>query len=56
MTTSSVRKHAGPGPTSDQAPVPEPKFAKSARTLDYLGRLVASLPCRGSSRDSRSDP
>jgi putative heme iron utilization protein len=39
MTTSSVRKHAGPGPTSDQPPVPEPTFAQRARTLVYLGRI-----------------
>ena len=39
MTTSSVRKHAGPGPTSDQPPVPEPTFAERARTLVYLGRI-----------------
>jgi len=42
MTTSSGRKHAGPGPASDQPPVPEPTFAERARTLVYLGR-VASL-------------
>lgn len=39
MTTSSNRKHAGPGPTSDQPPVPEPTFAERARTLLYLGRM-----------------
>jgi heme iron utilization protein len=39
MTTSSGRKHAGPGPASDQAPVPEPTFAERARTLMYLGRM-----------------
>ena len=39
MTTSSVRKHAGLGPTSDQPPVPEPTFAQRARTLVYLGRI-----------------
>jgi hypothetical protein len=33
MTTSSGRKHAGPGPASDQPPVPEPTFAERARTL-----------------------
>jgi hypothetical protein len=27
MITSSSRKHAGPGPASDQPPVPEPTFA-----------------------------
>lgn len=39
MTTSSGRKHAGPGPASDQPPVPEPTFAERARTLLYLGRI-----------------
>ena len=39
MTTSSPRKHAGPGPASDQPPVPEPTFAERARTLLYLGRI-----------------
>ena len=39
MTTSSGRKHAGPGPASDQPPVPEPTFAERARTLVYLGRI-----------------
>ena len=39
MTTSPGRKHAGPGPASDQPPVPEPTFAERARTLVYLGRV-----------------
>src|ERR1700758_2303875 len=39
MTTSSGRKHAVPGPASDQPPVPEPTFAQRARTLVYLGRM-----------------
>ena len=39
MTTSSGRKHAGPGPASDQPPIPEPTFAERARTLVYLGRV-----------------
>ena len=39
MTTSSGRKHAGPGPASDQPPFPEPTFAERARTLVYLGRV-----------------
>ena len=39
MTSSSTRKHAGPGPASDQPPVPEPTFAERARTLMYLGRI-----------------
>jgi heme iron utilization protein len=39
MRTSSGRKHAGPGPASEQLPVPEPTFAERARTLVYLGRV-----------------
>jgi putative heme iron utilization protein len=39
MTSSSARKHAGPGPGSDQPTVPEPAFAERARTLMHLGRL-----------------
>src|ERR1700752_4822891 len=39
MTTSSSRKHAGPGPASGQPPVPEPTFAERARTLLYLSRI-----------------
>ncbi len=39
MTTSSARRHAGPGPASDQSLVPEPAFAERARTLVYLGRV-----------------
>jgi heme iron utilization protein len=39
MTTSSGRKHAGPGPESDQPPVPKPTFAERARTLVDLGRV-----------------
>jgi putative heme iron utilization protein len=39
MTTPSVRKHAGPGPASDQPPVAEPTFGERARTLVYLGRV-----------------
>ena len=39
MTNSSSRKHAGPGPASNQPPVPEPTFAERARTLVYLGRV-----------------
>ena len=38
MSSSSPRKHAGPG-TSDQPPVPEPSFSERARTLVYLGRI-----------------
>jgi putative heme iron utilization protein len=38
MTTPSVRKHAGPGPASNQPPVPEPTFAERARTLVHLVR------------------
>jgi len=39
MTTSSARKHAGPGPATDLPLVPEPTFAERARTLVYLGRM-----------------
>ncbi|MGH9543585.1 MAG: HugZ family protein, partial [Terriglobales bacterium] len=39
MTAPSARKHAGPGPASDQPQVPEPAFAERARTLVYLGRI-----------------
>src|SRR5436305_375928 len=39
MTSSSIRKHAGAGPASDQPTVPEPAFAERARTLMYLGRV-----------------
>src|SRR5205809_1665719 len=39
MTSSSIRKHAGTGPASDQPAVPEPAFAECARTLMYLGRI-----------------
>jgi putative heme iron utilization protein len=39
MTTSSARKHAGPGTVTDQPPVPEPAFVERARTLVYLGRI-----------------
>src|ERR1700685_2601932 len=39
MTTSSVRKHAGPAPPSDQPAIPEPSYAELARTLMHLGRV-----------------
>ena len=39
MTTSSGRKHAGPGPASDHTAVPEPTFAERARTLLYRSRI-----------------
>jgi putative heme iron utilization protein len=39
MSSSSTRKHAGPGPASDQPAVPEPSFSERARTLVYLGRI-----------------
>src|SRR5271157_4022254 len=38
MSSTSTRKHAGPGP-GDQIPVPEPAFSERARTLVYLGRI-----------------
>ncbi len=41
MTTSSVRKHARPGPANDRPPVPEPTFAERARTLVYLSRMAS---------------
>lgn len=37
--SSSPRKHAGPGPASDQPAIPEPSFAERARTLVYLSRI-----------------
>ena len=39
MTSSSARKHAGPGPATDLPPLPEPTFAERAHTLLYLGRM-----------------
>src|SRR5436309_5252039 len=39
MTSSSIRKHAGVGPASDQPTLPEPTFAERAHTLLYLGRI-----------------
>ena len=39
MSSSSTRKHAGPGAASDQPAVPEPSFSERARTLVYLGRV-----------------
>ena len=39
MTSLPARKHAGPGPASDQPPVPEPSFAERVRTLMHLGRI-----------------
>ena len=39
MTSSSIRKHAGPGPTADQPAIPEPSFAERARTLLHMGRV-----------------
>ena len=39
MTASSVRKHAGPPPPSDQPAIPEPSYAERARTLMHLGRV-----------------
>ncbi|MFZ0862246.1 MAG: pyridoxamine 5'-phosphate oxidase family protein [Candidatus Sulfotelmatobacter sp.] len=39
MTSSSARKHAGPGSATDLPPVPEPTFAERAHTLVYLGRM-----------------
>jgi len=39
MSSSTNRKHAGTGTSSDQPAVPEPSFSERARTLMYLGRL-----------------
>ena len=39
MTSSSARKHAGPGLATDLPPVPGPTFAERAHTLVYLGRM-----------------
>ncbi len=39
MSSSSTGKHAGGGPATDQAAVPEPSFAERSRTLMYLGRI-----------------
>ncbi len=35
----SPGKHAGPGPTADGPPVPEPSYAERARTLMYKERI-----------------
>jgi heme oxygenase (biliverdin-IX-beta and delta-forming) len=42
MSSSVTGKHAGPGPATNQPPIPEPSYAERARTLAHLGR-VASL-------------
>lgn len=39
MPNPSSRQHAGPGPSTGEAPVPEPSYAERARTLAYLGRI-----------------
>ncbi len=39
MSSSSLRKHVGPGLAGDQPAIPEPSFSERARTLIYLGRL-----------------
>ena len=39
MSSSSIRKHAGPGLASDQPTVPEPSFSERARTLVYVARI-----------------
>ena len=35
----SSNQHAGPGPSSDLPPIPEPSFAERVRTLVYLTRV-----------------
>jgi putative heme iron utilization protein len=37
--SSTIGKHAGTGPASDQPAVPEPSYAERARTLVYLSRI-----------------
>jgi len=39
MSSSSIRKHAGTGTSSNQATIPEPSFAERARTLLHVGRV-----------------
>ena len=39
MSSSSARKHAGPGPAANQPSIPEPSFSERARTLVFLGRI-----------------
>src|SRR6201987_2038934 len=39
MSSSSIRKHAGTGPSADRPPVPEPSFSERARSLLHVGRI-----------------
>lgn len=39
MSSSSISKHAGPAPASDQPTIPEPSFAERARTLMHMARI-----------------
>ena len=39
MPSPSSRQHAGPGPSADGPPVPEPSYAERARTLVHIGRI-----------------
>jgi len=39
MSSSSIRKHAGRAPASNQPAIPEPSFAERARTLVYMARI-----------------
>ena len=39
MSSSSIRKHGGTGPSADQPTVPEPSYAERARTLLHVGRI-----------------
>jgi putative heme iron utilization protein len=48
MPPSSIRKHAGPGPSSNQPTVPEPSFSERVRTLLYVARIgsLSTLSCK----------
>lgn len=39
MSSSSIRKHAGTGPSADQPTPPEPSFAERARTLMHVSKI-----------------
>src|SRR5215470_7344278 len=47
MSSSSIRKHAGTGTSSNQPTIPEPSFSERARTLLHVGRVGSlSTPSR----------